>query len=152
MLNERYEKKHEKYSETLDRLAWLNACSRGLSVASGISSVATLSTFIGLHASMSLGAISLAGVIVSGVAMALTKKYQKKLAKVTKLTDMVTSTLAEFETSVSKVLKDGKIDEWEFSMLQTLYYESFNNLFNVDHKMEAEKKLILKVERKKSTT
>ena len=42
------------------------------------------------------------------------------------------------ETSVSKVLKDGKIDEQEFDMLQALYYESFNNLSNVDHKMEAE--------------
>ena len=88
--------------------------------------------------SIPLGAISLAGVSVSGIATALTKKYQKKPAKVTKLTDIVTSASAMFEMSVSKVLKDGKIDEWEFAMLQVLYYESFNNLSNVDHKMEGE--------------
>ena len=45
-----------------------------------------------------------------------------------------------FERSVSKALKDGKIDEWEFNMLQALYYESFDNLSNVDWKMEAENK------------
>ena len=61
-----------------------------------------LSTFIGLPVSIPLGAISLAGVSVSGVAMALTKKYQKKPAKVIKLTDIVTPALAVFRTSVSE--------------------------------------------------
>ena len=69
----------------------LNACASRLSVASGISSVATLSTFIGLPVSIPLGVISLAGASVSGVTTALTKKYQKKLTKVTKLTDIITS-------------------------------------------------------------
>ena len=63
---------------------WLNPCSIGLSVASGISSVVTLSTFIGLPVSIPLGAVSLAGESVSGVVTVLTKKYQKKLAKVKK--------------------------------------------------------------------
>ena len=49
-----------------------------------------------------------------------------------------------FERSVSKALKDGKIDEWEFNMLQALYYESFDNLSNVDCKMEAETETNLK--------
>ena len=68
----------------------------------------------------------------SGVATAVIKKYQKKLAKVMKLTDIITSALAVFRASVSK------IDKWEFNMLYELYYKSFNNLPNVDHKMEAE--------------
>ena len=97
-----------------------------------------LSTLIGLPVSIRLGTISLAGVSVSGVAMALTKKYQKKPIKVTKLTDIVTSALAMFETNVSKALNDHKIDEQEFGMLQALYYESSNDLSNVDCKMEAE--------------
>ena len=74
-LEERYKKKYKKYTKILNRLTWLNACSSCLSVATGISSVATLSTFIGLP----VGAISLAGASVSGVTTALTKKYQKKL-------------------------------------------------------------------------
>ena len=56
----------------------LNACSSSLSVASGILSVATLSTFIGLPMSIPLVAISLTGVSVSGVATALTKKILKE--------------------------------------------------------------------------
>ena len=125
-LKERYEKKHKKYSKTLDRLTWLNACSSSLSIASGISSVAMLSTLVGLPVSISLGAVSLAGASVSGMAMALTKKYQKKLVKVTKLTDIVTLALAAFVMSVSKMLKDGKIDEQELNMLETLHSEALN--------------------------
>ena len=108
---ERYKKKHKKYTKILDRLTWLNACSSSLSIASGISSVATLSTFIGLPVSIPLGAISLAGVSVSGVTTALTEKYQKKLSKVTKLVDIITSAIAVFQTSVSKALNNGKIND-----------------------------------------
>ena len=103
-LEEKYKKKYKKCTKILDQLTWLNACSSSLSIASGISSVATLSTFIGLPVSISLGVISLTGASVSSVATALAKKYQKKLSKVTKLIDIVTSAIAVFETSVSKAL------------------------------------------------
>ena len=112
-----YKKKYKIYTKTLDRLMWLNTCSSSLSIATGISHVATLSTFIGLPVSIPLGAVSLAGASLSGVTMALTKKYQKKLSKVTKLVDIVTSALAIFEMSVSKALNNGKIDEKEFNLL-----------------------------------
>ena len=78
-LEERYRKIYSKYSKILDRLVWPNACSSGLSVATGISSVATLSTFISLPVSILLGAVSLAGASVSGVTTPLTSKYKKKL-------------------------------------------------------------------------
>ena len=77
-----------------------------------------------------LSAVSLAGVSVSGTAMALTKKYQEKLMKVTKLEDIGISTIAMFEMSISKVLS--KIDKRDFGMPQALYYELLNNLSNVD--------------------
>ena len=108
-LKERYEKKYKKYTKTLNRLVALNACSSGLSVATGISCVATLSTFIGLPVSIPLGVISLAGASVSGVTTVLTKKYQKKLSKVTTLTDIITSAIAVFEMCLSKALRNGKI-------------------------------------------
>ena len=82
----------------------------------GLSSVAMSSTFISLPVS-----IPLAGASVSGMAMVLTKKYQKKLSKVTKLVDIVTSALAVYETSIFKVLNDGRVDEWEFGIIQMLY-------------------------------
>ena len=116
----------------------LNACASGLSLATGISSVATLSTFIGLPVSIPLGAVSLAGASVSGVTTVLTKKYQKKLMKVTKLTDIATSALAVFETCLSKVLRNSKIDEEEFNVLQTFHLKTLNELSDVNHKMGAE--------------
>ena len=100
--------------------------------------MAMLSTFIGLPVSIPLDAISLAGASVSGVTTVLTKKYQKKLMKVTKLTDIVTSAIAIFETSLSKALSIGKIDEEEFDVLQTLYFKTMNELSDVDRKMGAE--------------
>ena len=68
----------------------------------------------------------------------LTKKYQKKLKKVTKLIDIITPALVVFERVVSKSLKDGEIDEEEFNTLQTLHLEMLNELTGVDRRMEAE--------------
>ena len=50
-----FKQKYEKYKKILNRLTWLNACSRGISVATGISSVTTFVTFIGLPVSAALG-------------------------------------------------------------------------------------------------
>ena len=112
-----------------------------------------LSTFIGLLVSIPLGAVSLAGASVGGVATALTKKRQKKLTKVTKLVDAVTSSLAVFEMSVSKLLNNGQIDEWESAMLQTLYLGGLNELANIGRRMASERRTQLqKVYWKKSTT
>ena len=117
---------------------WLNACSSGISMATGISSVATFATFIGLPVSIPLSAASLTGVIASGIILVGTKKYQKKLKKVTQLIDIITPALVIFERVVSKSLKDGIIDEEEFNMLQTLHLETLNELTGVDCRMEAE--------------
>ena len=88
--------------------------------------------------SIPLGAISLAGVGFSGVTSALTKKYQKKLSKVTKLVDIIISAIAVFAMSLSKALSNGKIDEEELNVLHTLYFKTLNELTGVDCKMGAE--------------
>ena len=74
-----FKQKYEKYTKILNGLMWLNACSSGISLATGISSFATFSTLVRLPVSMALGAASLTGVIASGIISTLTKKYQKKL-------------------------------------------------------------------------
>ena len=130
-LEERYKKKYTKYTKILNRLTWLSACSSSLSEATGISSVTTPSTFIGLPVSIPLGVISLTGVSVNSMATALTKKYQKKLSKVTKLTDILTSAIAVFETCLSEAFCNGKIDEEEFNMLQTFHLKTMNELMGV---------------------
>ena len=85
-----FKQKYEKYNKILNQLMWLNACSSEISIATGISSVATFATFVGIPGSISLGAASMTGVIASGIILVLAKKYQKKLKKVTKLIDIVT--------------------------------------------------------------
>ena len=83
-------------------------------------------------------AASLTGAIASRIISALTKKYQQKLKKVTKLIDIITPALVVFERVVSGALKNGVINEEEFNTLQTLHLETLNELTGIDHRMEAE--------------
>ena len=138
-----FKKKYKKYNRILNRLTWLNACSSGICVATGISSVATFATFIGIPVSAALGAASMTGAISSGIISVLTKKYQKKLKKVTCLIDIVTPALVVFERAVSGALKNGIIDEEEFNTLQTLHLETLNELTGVDCRMEAENRSLV---------
>ena len=69
-----FKQKYEKYNKILNRLTWLNACSSGISIATGISSVATFATFVGLPVSISSSAASMTGAIASGIISTLTKK------------------------------------------------------------------------------
>ena len=45
---QKFKQKYKKCTKILNRLTWLNACLSGISVATGISSVATFATFVGL--------------------------------------------------------------------------------------------------------
>ena len=138
-----FKKKYEKYTKILNRLTWLNVCSSGISVATGISSVGTFATFVGLPVSISLGAASLTGTIASGIISTLTKKYQKKLKKVTKLIDIVMRATVVFDRVISVALKDGIIHEEEFNTLQTLHLEALNELTGVDRRTEAENRSLV---------
>ena len=138
-----FKQKYEKYNKILNRLTWLNACSSGMSIATGISSVATFATFIRLPVSMGLGAASLTGAIASGIISTLTKKYQKKLKKVTHLLDIIMRATVVFERVISGALKDGIINEEEFNTLQTLHLETLNKLTGVNHRMEAENRSLV---------
>ena len=70
-----FKKKYKKYNRILNRLMWLNACSSGISVATGISSVVTFAAFIGIPVSAALGASSMTWAIANGIISVLTKKY-----------------------------------------------------------------------------
>ena len=138
-----FKQKYEKYTKILNRLMWLNACSSRIRVTTGISSVATFATFIRLPVSIALGAASLTGAVARGIISTLTKKYQKKLKKVTRLIDIVMRATVVFERVISGALKDGIIDEEEFNTLQSLHLETLNKLTGVDHRMEAENRSLV---------
>ena len=87
---------------------------------SGISSVGTGITFVGLSVSMSLTSISAVSTCVSGILLSTSKKYKKKLLKCYELLDKITTPLATFETLISLSIDDGSvIDAKEFHKLQT---------------------------------
>ena len=138
-----FKQKYEKYTKILNRLTWLNACSSGISEGTGISSVATFATFVGLLVSMAFGAASLTRAIASGIISMLTKKYQKKLKKVTHLIDIIRHATVVFDWVISAALKDGIINEEEFNTLQTLHLETLNELMGVNRRMEAENRSLV---------
>ena len=140
-----FKQKYEKYTKILNRLMWLNACSSGISIATGISSVATFAAFVGIPVSAALGAASMTGAIASEIISTLAKKYQQKLKKVTKLIDIVAPALVVFERVISGALKNGIIDEEEFNTLQTLHLETLNELTGVDSRMEAENRSLVEI-------
>ena len=139
-----FKKKYKKYTKILNQLTWLNTCSSGISIATGISSVATFTTFIRIPVSAALGAASMTGAIASGIISALTKKYQKKLKKVTHLIDIITPALVEFDRVVSGALKNGVIDKEEFNMLHTLHLEMLDELTGINCRMEVERRSLVK--------
>ena len=138
-----FKQKYDKYTKILNRLRWLNACSSGISIATGISSVATFATFVGIPVSVALGVASMTGVIASGIISVLAKKYQKKLKKVTRLIDIVTLALVVFVRVISGALKNDIIDEEKFNTLQTLHLETLNELTGVDCRMEGENRSLV---------
>ena len=81
--------------------------------------------------------------IASGIISTLTKKYHKKLKKVTKLIDIVTPALVVFDRVFSGALENGIIDEEEFNRLQTLHLETLNELTGIDHRMEVENRSLV---------
>ena len=91
-----------------------------------------------------LGAASMTGAISSGIILVLTKKYQQKLKKVTKLIDIIAPALVVFERVVSGALNNGVIDEEEFNMLQTSHLETLNELTGIDCRMEVEHRSLVK--------
>ena len=94
--------------------------------------------------SAALGAASMTGAIANGIISVLTKKHQQKLKKVMCLIDIVTPALVVFERVVSGTLKNSVIDEEEFNMLQTLHFETLNELTGISHRMEAEHRSLVK--------
>ena len=140
-----FKQKYEKYAKILNRLMWLNACSSGISIATGISSVATFATFVEIPVSAALGAASMTGAIASGTISTLTKKYQKKLMKVARLIDIITPALVVFERVISGALRNSVIDEEEFNTLQTLHLETLNELTGVDRRMKAENRSLRRI-------
>ena len=121
-LKEKYNEKQQKYKNAYNRL--LNASTGASSVAlvSGVSTIGTSVTIVGLPISTSLATVSTVSTCVGACLLLTSKRYKKKLLKCYELLDKITSSLANFEVLISLSIDDGTvIDAKEFHKLQTLY-------------------------------
>ena len=138
-LKEKYNEKQRKYKNAYNRLLHASTGASIVGVISGVSTIGTAFTVVGLPISTSLGVVSTVSTRVGGVSLVTSKKYKKKLLKCYELLDKITSSLAIFEVLISLSIDDGSvIDAKKFHKLQTSYLQLMTHVRNIDRKMKVE--------------
>ena len=136
-LKEKYNEKQWKYRNAYNRLLHASTGASTVGAISGVSTIGTAFTIVGLPISTSLGVVSTVSTCVGACLLFTSKKYKKKLLKCYELLDKITSSLATFETLISLSIDDGIIiDGKEFHKLQTLYLQLMTHIRNIDRKMK----------------
>ena len=138
-LKEKYTDKQRKYKNAYNRLLHASTGASSIAMLSGVSTIGTSVTIIGIPISASLAVVSTVSTCVGACLLLTSKKYKKKLLKCYELLDKITSSLATFETLISLSIDDGSvIDAKEFHKLQTLYLQLMSYVRNIDRKMKVE--------------
>ena len=138
-LKEKYTEKLRRYKTAYNRSLHASTGASTVCVISGVSTIGTAFTVVGLPISASLGIVSTVSTCVGGVLLLTSKKYKKKLLKCYELLDKITSSLATFEVLISLSIDDGTvIDAKEFHKLQTLYLQLMTHVRNIDRKMKVQ--------------
>ena len=138
-LKNKYNEKQRKYKNAYNKLLHASTGASSVGVISGVSTIGTAFTVVGLPISVSLGVVSTVSTCVGGILLLTSKKYKKKLLKCYKLLDKITSSLSTFEVLISLSLDDGTvIHVKEFRKLQTLYLQLMTYVRNVDGKMKVQ--------------
>ena len=136
-LKEKYNGKQWKYKNAYNRLLQASTGASTVDVISGVSTIGTAFTVVGLPISASLGVVSTNSTCVGGVLLLTSKMYKKKLLKCYELLDKITSSLATFKVLIDLSIDDNSaIDTKEFHKLQTLYLQLMTNVRNIDRKMK----------------
>ena len=138
-LKEKYTEKQRKYRNAYNRLLHASTGASSFALISGVSTIGTAFTVVGLPISASLGVVSTVSTCVGGVLLLTSNKYKKKLLKCYELLDKITSSLATFKVLISLSIDDGTvIDAKEFHKLQTLYLQLMTHVRNIDRKMKVQ--------------
>ena len=139
VLKNKYQEKQLKYKNAHNKLLNASAGASSVGVISGVSTIGTAFTVVGLPISTSLGVVSTVSSCVGGILLLISKKYKKKLLKCYELLNKITSSLATFEVLIGLSLDDGTvIDAKEFHKLQTLYLQLMTYVRNIDRKMKVQ--------------
>ena len=138
-LKNKYSEKQRKYKNAYNKLLHASISASSIGVISGVSTIRTAFTVVGLPMSMSLGVVSTVSTCVGGILLLTSKKYKKKLLKCYELLDKITSSLATFEVLISLSLDGGTvIDAKEFHKLQTFYLQLMTFVKNIDRKVKVQ--------------
>ena len=138
-LKEKYTEKQRKYKNTYNRLLHASTGASSVALASGVSTIGTSVTVVGLPISASLAIVSTVSTCVGACLLLTSKKYKKKLLKCYDLLDKITTSIATVDTLISLSIDDGSvIDAKEFHKLQTLYLQLMTHVRNIDRKMKVE--------------
>ena len=138
-LKEKYTEKQRKYKNAYNRLLHASTGASSIAMLSGISTIGTSVTIVGIPISASLAIMSTVSTCVGACLLLTSKKYKKKLLKSYELLDKITTSLATFEVLISLSIDDGSvIDAKEFHKLQTLYLQLMTEVRNIDRKMKVE--------------
>ena len=138
-LKEKYTDKQRKYKNAYNRLVHASTGASSIAMLSGISTIGTSVTIVGIPISASLAIVSTVSTCVGACLLLTSKKYKRKLLKCYDLLDKITTSLATYETLISLSIDDGSvIDAKEFHKLQTLYLQLMAYVRNIDRKMKAE--------------
>ena len=138
-LKKKYTEKQRKYKNAYNRLLHASTGASTVGVVSGVSTIGTAFTVVGLPISASLGVASTVSTCVGACLLLTSKKYKKKLLKCYELLDEITSSLATYETLISLSIDDGSvIDAKEFHKLQTLYLQLMAHIRNIDRNMKVQ--------------
>ena len=138
-LKEKYTEKQWKYKTAYNRLLHASTGASFVALASGVSTIRTSVTIVGLPISASLAIVSTVSTCVGACLLLTSKKYKKKLLKCYELLDKITTSLTTFETLISLSIDDGSvINAKEFHKLQTLYLQLMTHVRNIDRKMKVQ--------------
>ena len=138
-LKEKYTEKQRKYKNAYNRLLHTSTAASTVGVVSGVSTIGTAFTIVGIPISTSLGVMSTVSTCVGACLLLTFKKYKKKLLKHYELFDKITTSLATFETLISLSIDDDSvIDAKEFHKLKTLYLQLMTHVRNIDRKMKVQ--------------
>ena len=138
-LKGKYIEKQQRYKNAYNKLLHASTGASSVALVSGVSTIGTSVTVVGLPISASLGVVSTVSTCVGACLLLTSKKYKKKLLKCYELLDKITSSLATFETLLILSIDDGSvIDAKEFHKLQTLYLQLMTHVRNIDRKMKVQ--------------
>ena len=138
-LKQKYNEKQWKYRNAYNRLLHTSTGASTVALVSGVSTIGTSVTVVGLLISTSLAIVSTVSTCIGACLLLTSEKYKKRLLKCYELLDKITSSLTTFESLISLSINDGTvIDAKEFHKLQTLYLQLMTHVRNIDQKMKVQ--------------